>query len=77
MHPTQYKIYQLAKEKGNLNNYTLREIAKLIKEKESPQNIKYHISQMTKKGLLKGDLSPVIAGYDNGFVNIPIYGNSY
>lgn len=50
-HPIQQKILEIAQGK-NINELSLREIAKEIDEKKSPQQIQHHLTQMVKYGFL-------------------------
>lgn len=78
MSDIQYKIYKLAKTQS-LKNFTLRKIAEIIGEKPSPQQIKHHINQLLKKGLLKSDWTAEVPGIDEktGLINIPIMGSVF
>ena len=51
MHILQQKILKLV-ETYNLNQMSLRQIGKLIKENH-PQKVKHHLAQLTEKGLIK------------------------
>lgn len=55
MHQLQEKILKLV-EKENLGQMSLRQIGKLIGEK-NPQNVKHHLMQLEKNGLLSVDRS--------------------
>ncbi len=52
MHPIQEKLLNLSKN-YNLAELSLREMAKIIDEKSSPQKIKHHLVQLEKKGFLQ------------------------
>ena len=54
MHPTQQALLSLVQEK-NLGNLTLRQIAELISKDTHPQQIKHHLEQLRKKGLIRID----------------------
>lgn len=54
IHPVQFRIMtELKARRINLDNDTLREIAKKIKWKESPQIIKHHLEQLVKLGAVQ------------------------
>ena len=74
MHRIQTKILGLAKSVV-IKDITLRKIASMIEEKQSPQLIKHHLNQLIQNGLLRADLTPINAGLDKktGLVYIPIY----
>ncbi len=77
MHTIQEKLLKIIND-VNLNKMSLRQIARLIGE-EHPQKITHHLSQLEKKKLIKidknsGNIKKVVGGFDNAFVNIPIFG---
>ena len=54
IHPVQARIMKQLKSKEiDLEGDTLREIAKKIKWKESPQIIKHHLEQLVKLGAIQ------------------------
>jgi len=77
MHKIQEKLLKIIND-VNLNKMSLRQIARLIDE-EHPQKIAHHLSQLKKKKLIKvdkssGNVQKIVRGFDNAFVNIPIFG---
>jgi len=85
MHEIQKKLLNLAQEK-NLGQMKLREIGALIGV-ASPQQVKHHLSQLVKNGLIKVDKSNsliqrVRQGHSIGLldnahlVSIPIFGSA-
>jgi len=86
LHPIQEKILRIAQEK-NLVNLSLREIGELVGDR-SPQKIKHHLEQLSKKGLLtidrvKGVMQRPKNGWIEGFLDkgkrllrIPIVGSA-
>lgn len=82
MHPIQEKLLSLT-EHHNLGAMKLREIGKLIDGPNSPQNIKHHLQQLAKKGLIKIDkrnkkIERIRAGKNklSGLISIPILGSA-
>jgi len=85
MHEIQKKLLNLAQE-TNLGQITLREIGALVGI-SSPQQVKHHLDQLTKKGLLTVDKSNrliqrVQKGQSDGLlneaklINIPVFGTA-
>ncbi len=78
LHYTQKQILEIARD-YDLKKMSLRQIARLVNELH-PQTIKYHISQLKKKGLLDENLKPIHSNLDflkegrNKLVSIPIIG---
>ncbi len=77
MHKIQEKLLKIIDD-INLKQMSLRQIARLIGE-EHPQKIAHHFSQLEKKRLVKvdknsGGIKKIVKGFDNAFVNIPIFG---
>lgn len=82
MHPLQQKLLSLA-EQHNLGALTLREIGELAGGANSPQNIKHHLNQLAKRGLIKIDkqnekIERIQAGEneESGLISIPIVGDA-
>lgn len=80
MHETQKSLLTLIGEK-NISGMTLREIAPLLGENIYPQQVKHHLSQLVKKGLVRVDkMRGVIEKVKSGtikntnLVSIPILG---
>jgi predicted transcriptional regulator len=79
MNIIQFKILELSKRKS-LKSITLREICKEIGIKESPQQVKHHITQLLKKGFLDSEWRSIKLKSNNGgveFINLPIMGYCY
>jgi len=88
LHPTQQAILELA-EKENIGKLSLRQIGKRVGIPNAPQMVKYHLSQLEKRGLIKIDKSRNLVerytpGWAKGLLdnnrarlyNIPIYGTA-
>ncbi|MGE3340764.1 MAG: LexA family protein [Candidatus Altimarinota bacterium] len=70
-------------EQHNLGALTLREIGELVGGANSPQNIKHHLNQLAKRGLIKIDkknekIERIRAGENEGssLISIPILGSA-
>jgi len=79
LHPVQRKILEIAS-RYDLQKMGLRKIARLIEELY-PQTVKYHISQLRKKGFLDEKLKPKQyklsiprRGAESHLVSVPIVG---
>ncbi len=82
MHKTQQSLLSLIEER-NLGSLTLRQIAELIGKDVHPQQIKHHLGQLQKKGLIrvdpfKGVIERVKQGVikNTNLVAIPILGTA-
>ncbi len=88
LHPTQQAILELA-EKENIGELSLRQIGQRVGIPNSPQMVKYHLSQLEKRGLIKIDkpkylIERYTPGWAKGLLdskqarlyNIPIYGTA-
>lgn len=82
MHPLQEKLLKISS-KNDLGKISLREIGRLIGEKNQPQKIKHHLLQLEKKGLLSinrsaktvSKIKPGIIG-KGSLVAVPILGSA-
>jgi len=82
MHQLQRKLFSLIK-KENLGNKTLRKIGEMLGDEVHPQAVKFHLSQLEKKGLIQidkinGIISKMPAGQVQGssFYSLPIIGRA-
>lgn len=83
MHKIQRSLLKLAKTK-NLGNLTLREIAEQLGESElHPQQVKHHLTQLQKKGLITVDRDKDViervrfsTARRSPFVSVPIVGSA-
>ena len=80
MHKIREKLLEIM-ESRNLGKMTLRQIGGLIGEKDKPQKIKHHLTQLQKRGLIRIDrfnkiISKIVKGKigKSGLVSIPIVG---
>lgn len=80
MHKIQQFLLSLVSEK-NLSEMTLREIASLVGPNVYPQQIKHHLSQLEKRGLIrvnkvKGTIERIKEGNigNTNLVSVPIFG---
>lgn len=75
LHPIQVRIIELAK-RHNLSALGLRKIGRLI-EVAHPQQVRHHILQLQKKGLLDGSYQPRVGkrtSRNAELASVPIYG---
>lgn len=82
MHPIQQKLQALIMKK-DISQMSLREIGRLIDEKDSPQTIKHHLAQLQRKGYVNLDntakiYSSIQASVQSkvSFTKIPIFGDA-